>query len=673
MTMRIAASALSLLLLFSAVPDSGLCKDTDSNTMLMFVGEDLSVTTLASGKPESPANAPAVASVVTAAEIKKYGYQTLADLLDREPGFLMLPRGQGSVPWLRGLPDSVLFLYDGVPLTQGGTRNLNFLDRELSLNGVKRVEIIRGPGSVLWGADAFAGIVNIVPMTGVDLDGSKVSVYGGTDNLMGTSFSSGGTENDWTFFLNADLSQKKFHDDTFNVTGSGSSGSSNDTLQKKLDDSKYSEAGFTASFADKFSFSGRIFDFNREFTVHDSDRSLSWKGTRSSSPSGYLKGTWNTTAGAFNIRASGYYSSISNDTAKVDLKQDQDSHIWHTELLLDRNMFHTGLLTAGVSFRDARVDGGVVAEDFLPQYLKPGNKIFFPTMEQKNYSDVIKSLFVQYRHRLAKVHWWAGIRFDDHSAFDSKISFNSGFNLPFSKKWRLKAGFGTAYRTPYASQIFSDISYKPEGVETYNIQLGWNPVPTTSLTLTSFYSRLHDHVQYDPFGGLSKPFQQETAGTEFSLTTRPSDSLVLSANATLMHYWGGSADYLLKSVYYGPGGIQRIEYEKWQEPFDLAADYMINCRAAWRFSMIGVNGTIALDLHKTGPVPYAYEKGTIKGEYHSPVITGLNVRIENFLMKKISVAISVDNIFDENYSVPGIYGPEKGNPFSSICTVTYRF
>ncbi len=652
------------------MPGSGFCKDKNSDTMLMFVGENLSVTTLTLGKPESPANAPAVASVVTAKEISEYGYQTLGDLLDMEPGFLMLPNGQGSVPYLRGMPDSILFLYDGVPLTQAGTRNLDFLDRELSLKGVKRVEIIRGPGSVLWGADALAGIVNIVPMTGLDINGSELNLYGGTDRLMGVSCRSGATQNSWIFFLNADVSTKKFHDDSFNVIGLGSKDDSN---KEHLDLSKYSEASFTASFDEKFSFSGRIFDFTREFTMHDSTNSLAWKGTRSSSPSGYLKGIWNTAAGSFNIKATGYYSSVSNDITKVDLKQNQKSKIWHADILCDRNIFQTGLLTAGISFRYAKVKGGLISEDFLPQYLKPNNQIFFPTINQKNYSNIMKSVFVQYRHRFAKIHWWAGVRFDDHSIFHSKTSFNFGFNLPFSSHWRLKAGFGTAYRTPYASQIFNTISYEPEGIETYNIQLGWNPDSNTSISLTSFYSRLHDHVQYDPFGGLSQPFSQKTAGMEASLKTKIINNIGLSANATIMNYWGESAKYVLESTYYGPGGIQRPEYEKWQESFDLAADYMLNFKAVRPFIINGIRGSFALDLRKTGPFPYTYDKGEKTGKYYSPAIVGFNLRIMNFLMKNMFLAISADNIFDRHYFVPGVYGPEEGRPFSMVVTLSYGF
>ena len=57
------------------------------DTMLMFVGEDLSVVTVASRMPESPSAAPAVVDVVTRETIEKRGYQTIAQLLSFETGF----------------------------------------------------------------------------------------------------------------------------------------------------------------------------------------------------------------------------------------------------------------------------------------------------------------------------------------------------------------------------------------------------------------------------------------------------------------------------------------------------------------------------------------------------------------------------------------------------------
>ncbi|MCK4470089.1 MAG: Plug domain-containing protein, partial [Desulfobacterales bacterium] len=86
------------------------------DTMLMFVGEDLEVLSIASRRQESAWQAPAVAQVVTREELEERGIRTLSQALEMIPGFYMARKEWGTQPYLRGIPDSVLFLYDAVPL-----------------------------------------------------------------------------------------------------------------------------------------------------------------------------------------------------------------------------------------------------------------------------------------------------------------------------------------------------------------------------------------------------------------------------------------------------------------------------------------------------------------------------------------------------------------------------
>ena len=120
-----------------------------------------------------------MANVITKEMMDQNGMFTLGQALEQMPGFYMAQKEWGTQPYLRGTPDSILFLYDTVPMQSDTSKSVHPLDEELSLAPVKRVEIIRGPGSVLWGADAFAGIVNIVPMTGKDLNGVETGVFYG--------------------------------------------------------------------------------------------------------------------------------------------------------------------------------------------------------------------------------------------------------------------------------------------------------------------------------------------------------------------------------------------------------------------------------------------------------------------------------------------------------------
>ncbi|MCA1787342.1 MAG: TonB-dependent receptor plug domain-containing protein, partial [Desulfobacteraceae bacterium] len=87
-----------------------------ADTMLMFVGEDLEVLSIASRRTEAAWSAPAVADVVTRQEMDEKGAFTIARALEDTPGFYMNQTEKGSIPYLRGIENSVLFLYDTVPM-----------------------------------------------------------------------------------------------------------------------------------------------------------------------------------------------------------------------------------------------------------------------------------------------------------------------------------------------------------------------------------------------------------------------------------------------------------------------------------------------------------------------------------------------------------------------------
>ena len=183
--------------------------------MLMFVGEDLNVLSIASRREESARQAPAVANVITRQMLETNGAYTLSQALAQMPGFYMGQKEWGTQPYLRGIPDSVLLLHDTVPLSSDMTKSVHPLDDDLSLAGIKRIEIIRGPGSVLWGADAYAGIVNMVPLTGKDVNGVETGVhYGDPGSQSGFYINTGHDGGKWDAFLSvsgreADASSRK--------------------------------------------------------------------------------------------------------------------------------------------------------------------------------------------------------------------------------------------------------------------------------------------------------------------------------------------------------------------------------------------------------------------------------------------------------------------------------
>ncbi len=118
---------------------------------------------------ESIEEAPAVITVVTREDIRRWGYQTVAEVLQHTVGFYlvddhMIPNAgvRGMTGGLGAESGVVKVMIDGRSVAYRTTSG-NWLGVELvPLSSVDQIEIIRGPASALYGADAFLGVVNII-------------------------------------------------------------------------------------------------------------------------------------------------------------------------------------------------------------------------------------------------------------------------------------------------------------------------------------------------------------------------------------------------------------------------------------------------------------------------------------------------------------------------------
>ncbi|MFT5432813.1 MAG: outer membrane receptor protein involved in Fe transport, partial [Myxococcota bacterium] len=125
--------------------------------------------------------APSIITVVTQREIRDRGYRTLSDVLQNIPGFeggRWEFNGAIKDNLTRGLPHTTLILLDGVNIVEPA-QNLVVMDRKFPLDIVKRIEIISGPGGVLWGSNALLGVINIITHDGSSKPGFELTVGGG--------------------------------------------------------------------------------------------------------------------------------------------------------------------------------------------------------------------------------------------------------------------------------------------------------------------------------------------------------------------------------------------------------------------------------------------------------------------------------------------------------------
>lgn len=116
---------------------------------------------------ESLREAPATVVVVTAEEIERRGYLHLEEVLHDLPGF-HISRANGNVysniyqrGYLSNSTERTLFLVDGVEQNDL-TTNVAILSRQYPLSNVDRVEVIYGPASTMYGANAYLGVINVI-------------------------------------------------------------------------------------------------------------------------------------------------------------------------------------------------------------------------------------------------------------------------------------------------------------------------------------------------------------------------------------------------------------------------------------------------------------------------------------------------------------------------------
>ena len=140
--------------------------------------------TTASSQAETIEEAPLPVTLITEEMIRDSGARDLRDLLTNYvPGMVALENIEPTIT-MRGTfseaQDKILVMLNGHRLNDYSS-NVARLDYSMSLDKVKRIEVVRGPASSLYGGSAYTGVVNIITKTGGDIDGLQVGAAAGTN------------------------------------------------------------------------------------------------------------------------------------------------------------------------------------------------------------------------------------------------------------------------------------------------------------------------------------------------------------------------------------------------------------------------------------------------------------------------------------------------------------
>ena len=169
-----------------------------ADDVFQFFKEEADVIT-ASRRPEPALRAPAAVDVVTAEDIRAYGFKNIWDALRYRAGVDVLDGtsidGNRALISVRGgnqeFDNSLQVLIDGRSVYSPILGGVYWADLPVQMQDIERIEIVRGPNAVLYGSNAATGVINIITKKAAAGQEASVGAWGGSQNSVNTSESAG--------------------------------------------------------------------------------------------------------------------------------------------------------------------------------------------------------------------------------------------------------------------------------------------------------------------------------------------------------------------------------------------------------------------------------------------------------------------------------------------------
>lgn len=187
-----------------ALPTCGFgYSDSDLWDLSLAELMDVQITRVATGSPAPLNRAAAIVTVITSEDLRRTGARDIEDALMSVPGLYVGRSEQGYAPTyiFRGIYGSLnpqaLLMINGFPQKSLPTGNKGNVWGGMPVEAVDRIEVIRGPGSALYGADAFAGVINVITKTAKEISGTQAGIRGGSYNTYDAWVQHGGNVQGW--------------------------------------------------------------------------------------------------------------------------------------------------------------------------------------------------------------------------------------------------------------------------------------------------------------------------------------------------------------------------------------------------------------------------------------------------------------------------------------------
>ena len=512
--------------------------------------------------------APSVVSVISATDIEKAGAANLVEILETVPGIHIFYNTFAFRPLIsfRGAKaNQTLLMVNGSPMKDLYWGFGNYW-KGLPVSMIDRVEIIRGPGSAVYGADAAAGVINVITKTAAGIHHNEVGVRAGSYNSQTAWAQYGGDWNGFDINFTADIFQTDGHSPLIE----------SDAIKSQSASNSPSEATYGWSSQDwRFSMGKDNWDLLFDYSRHNdlevgltgggtleqtttaaedsrlgvelrySNKGLSEDLTLDSvlrydhldydsgegfmeQPPGYQDSSGNT-----------YTAGLINKMAAAERRIN-----WELSSLysgLEHHELHFGL---GITWQDlyeveqqvnfgTGPDGNILPVDGPLVTLSDTSYAFAPEKARTNLY-----LFLQDVWQMADaINLTLGARLDRYSDFGT--AFNPRIALVWENSPTLttKLIYGEAYRAPSYQELFADTSFSvhnegldPENSSTLELSLAYLIRPNLHLELNLFQLHLEDMIGRDSNMQYQNIGEHTINGVELEARWQLSDRIRLAGN-----------------------------------------------------------------------------------------------------------------------------------------------
>ncbi|MDP3742913.1 MAG: TonB-dependent receptor [Methylotenera sp.] len=456
-------------------------------------------------------------TVIDREEIERAGAGSITDLLRAQPGVQINANGgagTGSSVYLRGTnADHVVVLVDGLRINSATLGTTSF--ENIPLAQIERIEILRGPASSLYGADAIGGVIQIFTRkaeAGKPLVHAAVGLGSYDTKTAETGIS--GSVNALKYGINV----SSFDTDSFSAKRIRTGKDADDDSYRNLSSSAFLELALAQghTWGLQFFESKGHAEFDNKIENFGEQTLQSYAFTSKNQ----FTNVWHST---FKLGMGVDDSDSRNSlTSYSQFRTEQQQLTWQNDLEL---FFGTVTL----------------AYDKLEQDVKSKSNYKTTFKKERNNDSFLAGYVADIGHHAIQL----SLREDHNTQFGNYTTGGAGYGYRFTPEWRISANYGKAFKAPTFNQLyfpnFGDPSLSPEKSDNVEASLKYSG-QKLSAGITIFENKIRNLIaSVGPatsgctFAGFCpvNVGKVEIQGATFDSSWNISDSLLLSGNFTV--------------------------------------------------------------------------------------------------------------------------------------------